>query len=98
MTSKRHTIRDADGKPRFLVSVVEDVTERKRLEQERDRDREFLKQIIDSVPTSIAVRDARTRRYVLINQAAMEHFGVTREADHRQDCRSEIFSTADGRR
>ena len=79
MTSKRHTIRGADGKAGLLVSVVEDVTERKRLERERDRDREFLKQIIDNVPTPIVVRDARTQRYVLINQAAVEHFGVSRE-------------------
>ena len=55
VTSKRHTIYDADGKARLLVSVVEDVTERKRLEQERNRDREFLKQIIDNAPTTIAV-------------------------------------------
>jgi diguanylate cyclase (GGDEF)-like protein/PAS domain S-box-containing protein len=77
--SKRHTIRDADGKARLLVTVVEDVTERKRIEFERDRDREFLNQIIDNVPTSVIVRDAQSRRYVLVNHAAMEHFGVSRE-------------------
>jgi diguanylate cyclase (GGDEF)-like protein/PAS domain S-box-containing protein len=31
------------------------------------------------VPTSIIVRDARSRRYVIVNHAALEHFGVTRE-------------------
>ena len=65
MTSKRHTIRDADGKPRLLVSVVEDVTERKRLERERDRDREFLNQIIDNVPTRSRSK-MHDQRYVLI--------------------------------
>ncbi len=79
VTSRRHTIRDADGTPRLLVSVVEDVTERKRLERERDRDREFLNQIIENVPTTIVVKDVHTRRYVLINQAGVEHFGVSRE-------------------
>ena len=79
MSSKRHTIRDADGNPQLLVSVVEDVTERKRLESERDRDRQFLNQIIDSVPNPIIVRDALTSRYVLINQAALEHFGCSRD-------------------
>ncbi len=79
VTSKRHTIRDADGTPRFLVSVVEDVSERKRLERERDRDRAFLNQIIDNVPTPIIVRDVQTRLYVLVNRAASEHFGVPRD-------------------
>jgi diguanylate cyclase (GGDEF)-like protein/PAS domain S-box-containing protein len=79
VTSKRHTIHDAEGKPQLLVSVVEDVTERKRLEQERDRDREFLKQIIDNVPITIAVKDAHSRRYILINDAGVEHFGVPRD-------------------
>ena len=78
VTSKRHTICDADGKARLLVSVVEDVTERKRLEQERNRDREFLRQIIDNAPTTIAVKDMHGRRYVLINDAGVEHFGVPR--------------------
>jgi diguanylate cyclase (GGDEF)-like protein/PAS domain S-box-containing protein len=79
VTSKRDTIYDADGKPSLLVSVVEDVTDRKRLEQDRNRDREFLNQIIENVPTTIAVKDVHSRRYVLINEAGVEHFGVPRD-------------------
>ena len=79
VTSKRHAIRDADGKPLYLVTVVEDVTARVRLEQDRDRDRLFLNQIVENVPTTIVVKDVRTRRYVLINQAAVNHFGIPRE-------------------
>jgi diguanylate cyclase (GGDEF)-like protein/PAS domain S-box-containing protein len=79
VTSKRIAIRDGDGKPQYLISVIEDVTERKRLEQERDRDREFLNQIIDNVPATIIVKDARSRRYVLVNQAGVDYFGAPRE-------------------
>ncbi|MBX9844349.1 MAG: EAL domain-containing protein [Xanthobacteraceae bacterium] len=79
VTSKRHLIRDAAGKPLYLVSIVEDVTGRVRLEQERDRDRLFLNQIIENVPTTIVVRDVDTGRYVLVNQAAVNHFGIPRE-------------------
>ena len=79
----------------MLVSVVEDVTERKRLERERDRDREFLNQIIDSVPTPIVVRDARTKRYVLVNLAAASSIlAVTREEMLGKTCPSEVFSPA----
>jgi diguanylate cyclase (GGDEF)-like protein/PAS domain S-box-containing protein len=80
VTSKRLAIRGNDGQPRFLVSVVEDVTQRKLLEQERDRHREFLNQIINNVPTPIIVKDARTRQYVLINQAGEDYFGADRES------------------
>ncbi len=79
LTSKKLAIRDNDGKPTFVVSVVEDVTERKLVEQERDRDREFLNRIINNVPTTIIVKDASNRRYVLINQAGEQYFGVSRD-------------------
>jgi diguanylate cyclase (GGDEF)-like protein/PAS domain S-box-containing protein len=38
-----------------------------------------LNLIIDSIPTTIAVKDARDRRYVLINRAGEEHFGLSRD-------------------
>jgi diguanylate cyclase (GGDEF)-like protein/PAS domain S-box-containing protein len=93
--SKRHAIRDADGKAQLLVTVIEDVTDRKRIEFERDRDREFLNQIIDNVPTSVIVRDADTRRYVLVNHAAMQHFGVS-SGDIIDKTPSEVFPKATG--
>ena len=46
---------------------------------ERDRDREFLEQIINNVPSLIIVKDARTRRYVLVNQACERYFGASRD-------------------
>ena len=55
------------------------MTERVRLEQDRDRDRLFLNQIVENVPTTIVVKDVRTKRYVLVNQAAVNHFGIPRE-------------------
>ena len=79
VTTKRVVIRGNDGKAKFLISVVEDVTERKQLEAERDRHREFLNQIINNVPATIVVKDARSRRYVLINQAGVDYFGASRE-------------------
>jgi diguanylate cyclase (GGDEF)-like protein/PAS domain S-box-containing protein len=80
VTTRRHAVRGPDNKPRYLVSVVEDVTERVRLEQELSRDRTFLNQIIENVPITIVVKDARTLRYVLVNQAATDHLGIRREA------------------
>ena len=59
------------------VATIEDITEQRKLEQERDRDRAFLRQIIDHIPTQITVKEARGGRYVLINSVAVEQFGAS---------------------
>ena len=61
------------------ISLHEDITARRRLEHERDRDREFLNSIIDNVPTPILVKDAVDWTYVLANKAAVDYVGVTRD-------------------
>ncbi len=60
------------------VATIEDVTERHRLEQERDRNYAFLNQILDHIPSQITVKDVRDRRYVLANRVAEDQFGKSR--------------------
>jgi diguanylate cyclase (GGDEF)-like protein/PAS domain S-box-containing protein len=62
------------------VATIEDITERRNLEQERDRTSAFLRQIIDHIPTQITVKDVRDRRYVLANRVAELQFGLPHEA------------------
>src|SRR5204862_2399073 len=62
------------------VATIEDITERRKLEQERDRNHAFLREIIDHIPSQITVKDVRDRRYVLVNRVAESHFGLTRDA------------------
>ena len=61
------------------VATIEDITERRKLEQERDRNHAFLREIIDHIPTQITVKDAHDRRYVLVNSVAEEQFGASSE-------------------
>jgi diguanylate cyclase (GGDEF)-like protein/PAS domain S-box-containing protein len=61
------------------VVTHEDVTERRRAEQERDRSQAFASTIIESVPATIVVKDVRDMRYVLINRAGEKYFGLPRE-------------------
>jgi len=61
------------------VATIEDITERRNLEQERDRNYAFLRQIIDHIPTQITVKDMRDRRYVLANRVAETQFGMSRD-------------------
>ncbi|WP_038935823.1 bifunctional diguanylate cyclase/phosphodiesterase [Bradyrhizobium japonicum] len=57
------------------VATIEEITERRNLEQERDRNYMFLREIIDHIPSQITVKDALTRQYLLVNRTAEEQFG-----------------------
>ncbi len=61
------------------VSTHSDVTEQRRAEQERDRSRAFLDTIVDNVPTTLVVKNVHDRRYMLINRAGENFFGLPRE-------------------
>jgi PAS domain S-box-containing protein len=66
------------GRAARFAAVI-DTTERRRAEAERDRSQAFLHQIIDTVPISITVKDAKERRWRLINHAAELFLGLPRE-------------------
>jgi diguanylate cyclase (GGDEF)-like protein/PAS domain S-box-containing protein len=61
------------------VVTHEDVTERRRTEMERDRSRAFADIVIENVPTTILLKDARTLRYVLVNKAGERYLGMSRD-------------------
>ncbi|QAU50494.1 EAL domain-containing protein [Bradyrhizobium guangzhouense] len=61
------------------VATIEEITERRNLEQERDRNYTFLREIIDHIPSQITVKDARTRQYLLLNGVAEQLFGHSRQ-------------------
>src|SRR5205085_847019 len=61
------------------IATIEDITERRNLEQERDRNYAFLSQIIDHIPSQITVKDVYDRRYLLVNRVAEAQFGISRE-------------------
>ncbi|ULL01080.1 EAL domain-containing protein [Bradyrhizobium sp. I71] len=61
------------------VATIEDITDRRNLEQERDRNYTFLREIIDHIPSQITVKDARTRQYLLLNGVAEQLFGKSRQ-------------------
>jgi diguanylate cyclase (GGDEF)-like protein/PAS domain S-box-containing protein len=62
------------------VATIEDITERLNIEQERDRNQTFLREIIDHIPSRITVKDARDHRYLLANRVAEVQFGLSRDA------------------
>jgi diguanylate cyclase (GGDEF)-like protein/PAS domain S-box-containing protein len=62
------------------VVTHEDITEQRRTELERDRSQAFANLVIENVPSTIVLKDARSLRYILINRAGEEYFGVPRKA------------------
>ncbi|MDO8875226.1 MAG: EAL domain-containing protein [Pseudolabrys sp.] len=60
------------------VATHEDITDRKRAERELDNTRAFLDMIVENVPSPIIVKDAADLKYLLVNRATEEYFGVDR--------------------
>jgi diguanylate cyclase (GGDEF)-like protein/PAS domain S-box-containing protein len=83
------TMQGADGRAFLAISrplvhggwiaTMEDITERRKLEQERDRNYAFLSEIIDHIPSQITVKDVHDRRYLLLNRVAEAQFGMPRD-------------------
>jgi PAS domain S-box-containing protein len=61
------------------VSTHDDVTQWRLAERERDRNQAFLDLVIENVPAVIVVKDPEDFRYILINRAGEEYYGVSRE-------------------
>ena len=66
------------GRPRRVVGAIQDITERKRLEQRLADSERFLRQITDNLAVRIAYFDAHSR-YRFVNLAHCRRYGRTRE-------------------
>jgi PAS domain S-box-containing protein len=62
-------------RPTILVAVF-DVTDELRMEEEVRRSREFLRDVLDHIPTAVFVKDMNDQgRYILCNKAAEAVYG-----------------------
>jgi diguanylate cyclase (GGDEF)-like protein/PAS domain S-box-containing protein len=72
----------------------EDVTERHRAVKELERTRNFLDTVLENVPATIVVKDARDLRYILLNRASEDFYGVGRDRFLGKTAR-EVFPLGD---
>jgi diguanylate cyclase (GGDEF)-like protein/PAS domain S-box-containing protein len=72
------------------VATMEDITETRRAERERDRNRAFLDLIIDNVPSAIFAKRASDRTYVLVNRTCEQLWGLSRQSMLEKTAR-EVF-------
>jgi PAS domain S-box-containing protein/diguanylate cyclase (GGDEF)-like protein len=68
-------VRDAGGEPAYFISIVNDISERKRAERELQR----FGRAMDVSPDSIYLTDPATMRFVYLNQTACRRLGYSRE-------------------
>jgi len=67
-------IRDASGRPQYVIALHEDITERKRAEEERDRVSQQMRQILESTDQGIFGIDLQGN-CVFVNRATCELIG-----------------------
>jgi PAS domain-containing protein len=79
VTSKKLAILNENKRAGYVLSVIEDITDRKFAEDALRQTQIFLDTVVEHAPSPIAVRDAQDYHYLLVNKAAEELFGVTRE-------------------
>ena len=63
----------------FVLTVIVDISARRQSEEALEKERAFLRQVIDIVPNFIFAKD-REGRFTLVNQAVAESYGTTVEA------------------
>ena len=61
------------------VATHEDITEQRRAEKELERAKSFFDTVLENVPVTIFVKDAKDFTYLLINRAGEEYHGIPRE-------------------
>ena len=79
IVARRHTVRGDDSQAKYLIGLIEDVTERRLAEDKTRRTERFLDTVIENVPATIVVKDARDFRYLMINRAGETLLGVSRD-------------------
>ncbi len=70
-------IRAPDGSS-YVLTISEDITERRQAAEELQRTQSFLETVIENVPAGLAVKDAETGQLIMTNPAVEEMYGVER--------------------
>src|SRR6185503_9722606 len=75
VTARGEAQRDADGRITGLRGTVQDITERK----QREESLGLFRTLIERSNDSLEIIDARTRRFLDVNEKACRDLGYTRE-------------------
>jgi len=79
VVDRTYVMRDLAGKPVTLIGALEDVTEERRARQALIESEHSYRQLFHNVPLPTWVYDEETLRFLDVNDAALEHYGYSRE-------------------
>ncbi|HLL72564.1 MAG TPA: PAS domain S-box protein [Pyrinomonadaceae bacterium] len=79
MRENIYAVSDASGALLYYEGSVEDITARKRAEEMLARSEEQYRVLFESNPNPMWVYDSQTFAYLAVNEAAVRHYGYTRE-------------------
>ena len=71
-------LRDEQSRIIGIVGMSEDITQRRRAEQELQTNRRLLRTVFDTIPHLLYVKDAQSR-YLMVNAATASVYGLTPE-------------------
>jgi PAS domain S-box-containing protein len=74
-----HSTAEYDPKARSVFGVIQDVSDRKRAEENLRENEAFLSSILENLPDMIFVKDAEDLRFVRLNKAGEQLLGYKRE-------------------
>jgi PAS domain S-box-containing protein len=72
-------LKDDKGKPERFVFMHENISERKRTEEEIHRMNSFLDSIIENIPNMIFIKEANSLKFVRFNHAGEDLLGIPKE-------------------
>ncbi|HEV7923877.1 MAG TPA: PAS domain-containing protein, partial [Verrucomicrobiae bacterium] len=75
---RKLTILDEKGQPLFLMSILEDITQRKQGQAELAYERDLLRTLLDNSPDKIYFKDALSK-YLRLSKSTCEQLGVPAE-------------------
>ncbi|MBR3632285.1 MAG: PAS domain S-box protein [Elusimicrobiaceae bacterium] len=82
-------VMDQEGRPFMMLSIAEDITQKKQQEKEILQSKNFLQNIVDNLPVALSVKKP-DGTYILWNKRSEQIFGVAANTvigkqDYRQD-------------
>ena len=91
LSVSKTTLPGPDGKPRFVLSLYEDVTSQHQYEQDLQRNRTLLQAILDNIPLGLYTRDCDSKM-TFFNKQSMQ---VLNECDPKHTDQPHEYQTAE---